>query len=94
MSAGGVPRWPASYIASHLGDQFLVLDMEQAVAAGLFGPGEMPGESRNRLGDLLLLARDDSRLIPEGASAGDRGEHGGLRPAEMLIPLLMARLDG
>jgi hypothetical protein len=83
-----------NYIASHLTDRFLVLDMEQAIAAGLFGPGEMPGESRNRLGDLLLLARDDSRLIPEGASARDRGEHGGLQPAEMLVPLLMARLDG
>jgi hypothetical protein len=54
----------------------------------------MPAESRNRLGDLLLLARDDSRLIPEGALAADRGEHGSLRPEEMLVPLLMARLDG
>jgi len=90
----GCAEMARSYIASYLGDQLLVLDMEQAVAAGLFGPGEMPGESRKRLGDLLLLARDDSRLIPEGASAEDRGEHGGLRPAEMLVPLLMARLDG
>ena len=90
----GCAEMACNYIASHLADQFLVLDMEQAVAAELFGPGEMPGESRNRLGDLLLLARDDSRLIPEGASAGDRGEHGSLRPAEMLVPLLMARLDG
>lgn len=90
----GCAEMARSYIASHLGDQFLVVDKEQAVAARLFGPGTMPGESLNRLGDPLLLARDDSRLIPEGASAGDRGEHGGLRPAEMLVPLLMARLDG
>jgi hypothetical protein len=82
------------YVAARLADQFLVLEMEQAIAAGLFGPGEMPAESRNRLGDLLLLARDDSRLIPEGALAADRGEHGSLRPEEMLVPLLMARLDG
>ncbi|NIV33300.1 MAG: hypothetical protein GWN58_28795 [Anaerolineae bacterium] len=82
------------YLSTYLGDRFLVLDMEDVVSAGLFGPGEMPAESRNRLGDLLLLARDDSRLIPEGASAADRGEHGGLRPEEMLVPLLMARLDG
>jgi hypothetical protein len=89
----GCAEMARNYIASYLGDQFLVLEMEQAVAAGLFGPGEMPRESRKRLGDLLLLARDDSRLIPEGASAADRGEHGSLRPAEMLVPLLMARLD-
>jgi hypothetical protein len=89
----GCPDSVCDYVAAHLGDRFLVLEMEQAVAAGLFGPGEMPRESRNRLGDLLLLARDDSRLIPEGASAKDCGEHGSLRPAEMLVPLLMARLD-
>jgi hypothetical protein len=82
------------YVATHLADKFLVLDMEQAIGAGLFGPGEMPTESRNRLGNLLLLARGDSRLIPEGASAADRGEHGSLRPEEMLVPLLMGRLDG
>ena len=90
----GCAEMARDYIATYLGDQFLVLDMEQAVAAGLFGPGEMPRESRKRLGDLLLLARDDSRLIPEGASARDRGEHGSLWPEEMLVPLLMARMDG
>jgi hypothetical protein len=81
------------YVAAHLAAQFLVLDMERAIGGGLFGPREMPSQSRNRLGDLLLLARDDSRLIVEGGSAADRGEHGSLRPEEMLVPLLMARLD-
>jgi hypothetical protein len=90
----GCAETARDYVSTHLGDRFLILDTDQAVAAGLFGPGEMPRESRNRLGDLLLLARDNSRLIPEGASAADRGEHGGLRPEEMLVPLLMARLDG
>jgi len=87
---GGMVR---DYVAMHLADQFLALDMERAVGAGLFGPGVMPGESRRRLGDLLLLARNDSRLIPEGASAEERGEHGSLRPEEMLVPLMIARLD-
>lgn len=89
----GTKAMACEYIAAHLADQFLVLDMELAVDAGLFGPGEMPAESQNRLGDLLLLARDDSRLIPEGASDRDRGEHGSLRPDEMLVPMLLARLD-
>jgi hypothetical protein len=83
-----------AYIGEHLADRFLLLDMEQAIAAGLFGPGEMPPESRARLGDLLLLSRDDSRLIPAGAPATTRGEHGALTPEEMLVPLLMVRLDG
>jgi hypothetical protein len=80
-------------IDTQLADRFLVLDMDDVVSAGLFGPGEMPALSRRRLGDLLLLARGAGRLIPEGASAQDRGEHGGLLPQEMLVPLLMARLD-
>jgi hypothetical protein len=83
-----------AYIAEHLADHFLLMDIDEAVAAGIFGSGEMPLESRTRLGDMLLLARDDSRLIPAGATAKDRGEHGGLRPEEMLVPLLMVRLDG
>jgi hypothetical protein len=83
-----------AYVDEHLADRFLLLDMDRAVAAGLFGRTDLPDESRVRLGDMLLLARDDSRLIPEGKSAEDRGEHGGLRPEEMLVPLLMARLDG
>ena len=70
-----------------------LLDMDRAVAAGLFGPAELPPESRNRLGDLLLLACDGSRLIPAGETADHRGEHGSLTPEEMLVPLLMARLD-
>jgi hypothetical protein len=76
-----------------LADRFFVLDMDQAIAAGLFGRTPPPDASRVRLGDMLLLARDDSRLIPGGQSAKDRGEHGGLRPEEILVPFLMARLD-
>jgi hypothetical protein len=89
----GCDELARDYVASHLAGQFLVLDMERAIAAGLFGPGEMPRASRHRLGNLLLLARKDSRLIPEGVSASDRGEHGSLRAEEMMVPLLMARLD-
>ena len=82
-----------NYVEDHFAGRFLLLDMDRAVAAGLFGPAELPPESRNRLGDLLLLARDGSRLICGGENAEHRGEHGSLTPEEMLVPLLMARLD-
>jgi len=86
-----------AYIAEHLADRFLLLQMEQALAAGLFGPnpGEVTPELQNRLGDLLLLARNDSRLIiKEEKKVPFHGHHGSLTPEEMLVPLLMARLDG
>ena len=82
------------YVAEQLADRFMVLDTDQAVAAGLFGSSEIPAGSRARLGDLILLARDDSQLVPDANATVYRGEHGSLRPEEMLVPLLMARLDG
>jgi hypothetical protein len=82
-----------SYVEDRFPGRFLLLEMDQAIAAGLFGSSELPPESRSRLGDLLLVARDGSRLIPVGESADFRGEHGSLTPEEMLVPLLMARLD-
>jgi hypothetical protein len=82
-----------NYVEEYFAGRFLLLDIDQAISAGLFGPSELPAESRNRLGDLLLLARNGSRLIPVGETAVHLGEHGSLTPEEMLVPLLMARLD-
>ena len=83
-----------AYVAEHLADRFLLVETERALAAGLFGRGEPPPEVRARLGDLLLLARDDSRLLVKEEPVPFHGHHGSLTPEEMLVPLLMARLDG
>jgi len=82
-----------AYVAGHLSDRFLLVEMEQALAAGLFGPEKPTPELRARLGDFLLLARNDSRLIVEEQKVPFRGHHGSLTPEEMLVPLLMVRLD-
>jgi hypothetical protein len=83
-----------AYAAEHLADRFLLLEMDQALAAGLFGPGKPSPEFRARLGDLLLLARNDGRLLVEEEKVPFHGHHGGLTAEEMLVPLLMVRLDG
>jgi hypothetical protein len=82
-----------AYVAENLGRRFVLVEMERALAAGLFGPGEPSPEIRARLGDLLLLAQDDSRLLVTEEPAPFHGHHGSLTPEEMLVPLLMARLD-
>jgi len=82
-----------AYVADHLADRFLLLEMERALAAGLFGPEEPTPESRARLGDFLLLARNDSRIIVEEHKVPMHGHHGSLTPEEMLVPLLLVRLD-
>jgi hypothetical protein len=87
-----------AYVEEHLADQFVLLETEQALEIGLFGPIEaIAPHLRVRLGDMLLIAKDDSRLTTrKREQAGGirlRGHHGSLTAEEMLVPLLMARLD-
>jgi hypothetical protein len=85
-----------NYVAEHLGEHFLLLETDQALAAGLFGSldhGEPDAKIRARLGDLLLLAQGDSRLLTDGEPVPFHGHHGSLTPEEMMVPLLMVRLD-
>jgi len=85
-------------VAEHLADRFALLDTEEALEAGLFGPVEaLTATSRVRLGDALLIARNGSRLTMKKADKEEGhqllGHHGSLTPEEMLVPLLVARLD-
>jgi hypothetical protein len=85
-----------TYVAEHLANRFLLLETERVLTAGLFGPpnGTEPApEIRARLGDVLLLAQDDSRLLVTKEPVPFHGHHGSLTPEEMLVPLLMVRLD-
>lgn len=83
------------YVREHLRDAVSVLDGEEALERGLFGPGEPGPEARARVGDLILLARD-GRQIHYAFTEGQlgnlmRGCHGGLAREEMLVPLLALR---
>jgi hypothetical protein len=84
------------YVSGHLADHFVLVETEQALAAGLFGTGEPSLEFRDRVGSFLLLARDGSRLVldEEEKKFEMLGHHGSLLAEEMLVPLLMVRLDG
>jgi len=78
-------------IEQHVGDRMAVLDVQAAIAAGLFGRGELHPELLARVGDTLLLARDDSSVAYPGSSQQSIGGHGSLTAAEMLVPLLVWR---
>jgi len=82
-----------AYVAEHLAERFLLLEMEGVLAAGLFGPGKLAPGLRARLGDLLLLAQNDSRLVVGEEKVPFHGHHGSLTPKEMLVPLIMVQLD-
>lgn len=82
------------YIRQHLAGQFVVLESSRALAAGLFGTGQPAPETRYRVGDLVIIARRDHILYDGEDEPATRGRHGGLAPDEMLVPFVIARLDG
>ncbi len=82
----------------HLGAAAIVVTREQAITAGWFGPVEP--EYAERIGDVLAVATTDAALTSsriDSRVSALRGQHGGLTPAEVDIPLLQLRngaLDG
>ncbi len=81
------------YFARHFPEQFLVLDSQTALDAGLFGTGTLAPETRYRIGDWIVLPREDYTLVENRQVRQMLGRHGGLTPREMLVPLIAARLD-
>ncbi|MFQ6058233.1 MAG: alkaline phosphatase family protein [Anaerolineae bacterium] len=82
-----------AYLEEQLAGHFVVLDSKEALEAGLLGKGEMAPETPSRIGDLIALARGEASLHWGYKEPKLRGRHGGLTPEEMLVPLLMVRLD-
>jgi len=76
-------------------DRLLVLESDEALVMGLFGPPPGIGireEWQPRLGDLVLLARGRGFIFYPYSDLILKGYHGGLSPEEMLVPLLALRL--
>ena len=83
----------ARFIENRFGDEFLVLDSQRALRAGLFGVGEIKAEVPERIGDLVVLSTGRKSLYyPYKDSAKLRGMHAGITPQEMLVPLIISPL--
>lgn len=83
----------STYVRQHLGHQLTAVDSAQALAAGLLGPDQPAPETFYRVGDVLVLGRGRHVLRHREPKFQVRGVHGGLSASEMLVPLLMIRLD-
>lgn len=75
-----------------------LLELAEAVEGGLYGPPPFHGELLERLGDFLLLMPSPggvSYTVPGSRPRGRPmlGAHGGLEPAELLVPLVAGPLD-
>ena len=73
-----------------LGARADVHTSEQAVASGLFGP--VPPEHLARIGDVVVVCRDDTVVLATGHEPDDVaklvGFHGSTTSVETAIPLL------
>jgi Type I phosphodiesterase / nucleotide pyrophosphatase len=72
--------------------QFGFLDPSEAITKGLLGPGTPHPRLADRLGDLIVPARNDAYLWWTDKENLLVGRHGGLSADEMIVPLLTAML--
>lgn len=89
----GVLPMMRDYMDRCLADRFAVVDSQAALAGGLWGPEPPSDEAALRVADVTLIGLGDAALDWKGRELPLAGLHGGLSRWEMLVPLLMARLD-
>ncbi len=80
------------YFKEHLPGRFTLISQDDALNAGIFGPGSHHPDLRNRIGDLIAIARQDAYLWWANEDDFLLGRHGGLHHHDMLVPFLAARL--
>lgn len=93
LKPGMAPVFEA-YVRQHLAHAARAVPREQLLAEGWFGPGPCHPELAARIGDYALLMADDWVIhdtLPGETPYTLIGHHGGLSPAEMRVPLLVAR---
>lgn len=83
------------YIKQNLGHAFLPIAGSEALKMGLFGPQPFVEEAEQRVGDVVVIAKEGYGLFAEQErSKADKllGRHGSLTFDEMRVPLLGYRL--
>ncbi|OGO53286.1 MAG: hypothetical protein A2148_09185 [Chloroflexi bacterium RBG_16_68_14] len=77
------------------GESYALLSIDEVENLGLLGPAPLADATRRRVGDFVALT-DRPEILLYGPpvyhreAAAQRGYHGGLAPAEMRIPLVVA----
>ena len=81
-----------TYFDKNWAGEFTIISRDQALSAGLFGPGPHHPGLQDRIGDLIAFAHGSSYLWWAEKDDFMLGRHGGLHREEMLVPFLAARL--
>ncbi len=82
-------------VARHLAEASVCITGEELLESGLLGPGRPHPSLRGRVGDYVLLARDDYAFRVTASLTKARvhvGTHGGLSADEVYVPLYALRL--
>lgn len=87
----------ATYLNTQCDGRLLALSAETVLQSGLFGPEPYAPETRRRIGDLVVMARDRALYVnpdeePVILGFNMFGHHGGLHPDEMYVPWVGFRL--
>jgi hypothetical protein len=88
----GCEPFVRAYLDENWEGGFTILSHDQALSAGLFGPGPQHLGLADRTGDLIAFAHGDDYLWWADKEDFMLGRHGGLHREEMLVPFLGARL--
>jgi Type I phosphodiesterase / nucleotide pyrophosphatase len=82
----------AARFAAVAGDAYALLTTDEVDDLRLLGPQPLGDTTKERLGDFLALSAHGEAVVyaPETAVVNMKGFHGGLTPAEVLIPLVVA----
>jgi hypothetical protein len=88
----GSEAFVRDYLQAHWPAGCTIFTREEALAAGLFGPGAHHPGLRDRIGDLIVFWHEDAYLWWADKDDFMLGRHGGLHWQEMLVPFLGTRL--
>lgn len=80
------------YCQDHFSKKALILESNKAIQLGLFGPPPIIQDTKDRLGDLLLIPKKNYTFNSKPTPSSMLGKHGGLSEEEMLVPLIAKRL--
>ncbi|MBV9121201.1 MAG: alkaline phosphatase family protein [Chloroflexi bacterium] len=76
-----------------LGDRMWIVERDEAIAAGWFGPRVLD-DVRRRIGDVIAAAHAPVGIFQRAIDSGQAnllGHHGSLTPAEQLVPFLVVQ---
>lgn len=83
------------YVNTHLDAQTQCFPSHDLLERGLFGPGVPDPRVEERIGDYVLVMRDNYLLkdrLPSEKPYHHLGVHGGLSAAELYVPLILAEV--